>query len=139
MEGCSGFSDPEEMQASPETNPCTPDEESVSSRDSSNDEASGFDVPSDEIQQIQKTQDHLKKSLEILKTNYQREYTVIMEVLDEDKLRWCMLTLILWQIQILSDSQWWVLQVWLFKTRTRWLDRTAQEGDLEFERRVNQH
>ncbi|XP_013861856.1 transmembrane and coiled-coil domains protein 1 [Austrofundulus limnaeus] len=46
-------------------------------------EASGFD----EIQQIQEAQDRLQRSLEVLKINHQRDHMMVLELLEEDKLR----------------------------------------------------
>lgn len=75
------------MQASPETSCCTPAEQRRSSRDRFNTEASRFDVAFGEIQQIQETQEQLKKSLEILKINHQRDSMVILYALEEFKFR----------------------------------------------------
>ncbi|XP_037831271.1 transmembrane and coiled-coil domains protein 1-like isoform X2 [Kryptolebias marmoratus] len=84
----SSTSDPGEMQSGTENDCVTPAEELVGSRDNdSDDQASGFDEMFDEIQGIQEVQGHLKKSLEILKINHQRDHMVILGALQEDKLR----------------------------------------------------
>lgn len=74
-------SDPGEMQSRTGNECYTPDEEPESSRNSFSDEASGLDAMLSEIQEAQRS---LKKSLEILKINYQRDHMVILEAVEED-------------------------------------------------------
>ncbi|KAF7665852.1 hypothetical protein LDENG_00129250 [Lucifuga dentata] len=50
-------------------------------------QASGFDALLHEIQELQENQGRLEESFENLKAHYQRDYTVIMEALQEERYR----------------------------------------------------
>lgn len=51
-------------------------------------QSSGFDAVLHEIQELQESQGRLEESFENLKVHYQRDYTMIMEALQEERYRY---------------------------------------------------
>lgn len=60
--------------------------------------SSGFDAVLHEIQELRENQGRLEESFENLKTHYQRDYTMIMEALQEERYRCDGLHTIAWLV-----------------------------------------
>ena len=57
-------------------------------------QSSGMDMLLQEVQDLREGQTRLEESLEGLKNHYQRDYTVIMQALQEERFRYTQLTLV---------------------------------------------
>lgn len=70
-------------------------------------QSSGFDAILHEIQEIRETQARLEESFEDLKVRYQRDYTLIMQTLQEERYRYVLWYLVSQSNAMIAEHQSW--------------------------------